>query len=212
MPFDGRQYGAPILVGPIRYHPEAVATGFALSEILLSSYAAARSNERILFQTMWSRDLQDIARLSETNTRQPGASTPLQLLECERTLPEDVTHAIVETHFQAWTTDARGVQVKHRLTIDNGTTTASGELDTEVAFHASTPGLSNRGALHTRLAAFFSPVGDSHPWEYRSILEVPVDAGHPGSLCTFQLEAELSPELYSTYRPGIAVAWWAVRG
>jgi len=209
MPFDGRNHGNPARVSPIRYYSESPATGFALSEVLTSSYVAARHNERLTAQTFYAHNFRDMSSLSSANLATPTKASPMLISQTFRKIPEEVTHVIFEAYFSAWISGP--VYVRHSGTVTNGATTSTGFSDLEIDVAANNRSASGGGSLNQRLVSYLGAYGPQD-WNRSSIVEVELDSALVGVECELSLDAGFSVSGVGGYRPAAVSVYWGCRG
>ena len=215
MAFDGRDYDAPTLVAPYRYHADAPATAFAVSEVLQNAYVAARRNERIVFQTCYSFDHRDPSTgPTAPYQANPTSSTPIRVGEGFRRIPLEATH--VASEIQWISMGSVNTKATHRISVRTpalGTpATVGSDVDTELEINEATRRAGGFGGHSQTISNFLTSMRAGSPFRFSSFVEVELAPNQAGALCEIYVEAWLKYYANSAgYRPLSVVAFWEIR-
>jgi len=127
MTFDGVTYGSPGIVYPINHYPKAALTAFTLSNSLRNAYYASIHRSRIVFQQFYGMNGQAYSTVLNNRSVEQTAFTRIAEGRCF--VPEAVVGAskVSITHMRAFATFSHmsisDVNVRHQITVDDGTST-----------------------------------------------------------------------------------------
>jgi len=163
VPFDGRNYTSSGLVGPYHAHPEAPMTPRVLSGALRGSYFFGRHHAKLVGVQTYKM-FHDIPTRFHTQAMTFNQSTWTELTVMRRNVSEQWTHMVAQIRFAAtFSTSRAGWRANHRIVVDNGAKTATGEtVTTEIGlmpnmWHSTQPQNFNQSSRAGLAINLFDP-------------------------------------------------------
>jgi hypothetical protein len=203
MAFDGRHYNSCATVGPIYAHPDAPATGMALSLSLQAAYCYARNAGALIgVQThVWS--LRRSSVYESIGIHSFSETDYVDLARFRRRKPAFATHACFETWYRLFPIEATMAFHRVKVTDADPTTVTGDEIETPYEPPAYSP--TRRSRMHlwdpdhhvfgvTRGYVAVSTINDDE------VVEVLVQGYAKGDSA-----------VACAYRPEVTVAWWMTR-